>query len=227
MTSAKESESVTLAFAEAGLSALWDGASDPVAVAVVAHGAMNDMRHPFFVGVAEGLAAGGVSALRFNFPYTDAGRRYPDRPPVLFDAFQAALDEATKRAGGLPVVAGGKSMGGRMASMMAAKQEESFPATALVFFGYPLHAPGKPDQRRDEHLPKIRIPMLFIQGTSDSLARFDLMEDLVGRLAPLARMHAIEGGDHSFRVRGAKRPDLEIGRDLGAVAARFVAEVVG
>ena len=187
---------------------------------------MNDMSHDFFVGVAKGLSGGGVSVLRFNFPYTDAGRKYPDRPPVLFEALRGALDRAAEKAGGLPIVATGKSMGGRMASMMAAKEGEGFPASALVFFGYPLHAPGKSGELRDAHLPNVRIPMLFIQGTADPLARFDLVQDLVARLGPLARLHVVEGGDHSFRIRGKKRPDREIGAELGAVAASFVAEVV-
>src|SRR6266496_3562445 len=95
-------------------------------------------------------------------------------------------------------------------------------ARAMVFFGYPLHAPGRADQPRDAHLASITVPMLFIEGTQDALARFDLIESLVRRLRPLARLHVIEGGDHSFRVRGARRPDLEIGSELGAVAARFV-----
>ena len=187
---------------------------------------MNDMSHDFFTGVAKGLSRGGVSVLRFNFPYTDAGRKYPDRPPVLFEALRGALDRAAEKAGGLPIVATGKSMGGRMASMMAAKEGEGFPASALVFFGYPLHAPGKSGELRDAHLPNVRIPMLFIQGTADPLARFDLVQDVVARLGSLARLHVVEGGDHSFRVRGKKRPDREIGAELGAVAASFVTEVV-
>jgi uncharacterized protein len=185
------------------------------------------MEHPFMAGVAEGLAAEHVSVLRFNFPYVQQGRRSPDRAPVLIESWRAALNEAEDRANGLPRVAGGKSLGGRMASMLAAEEGEDFAARALVFFGYPLHAPGRADQPRDAHLSQIRVPMLFIQGTGDALARFDLVEALVRNLAPLARLHAIDGGDHSFRVRGAKRPDVEVGRELGGVAAGFIREVVG
>ena len=153
------------------------------------------------------------------------GRRAPDRPPVLLAAWRAALDEAAHRGDGLPLVASGKSMGGRMATMLAAEEGPAFVATALVLFGYPLHAPGKPDSLRDAHLPAVTVPMLFIQGTADALARFDLMEPLVRRLGPGARLHAIEGGNHSFAVRGRRRPADEIGSDLGAVAAAFIHEV--
>ena len=207
------------------LSGLWTPAEQPHAVTVVAHGAGNDMTTAFLEGAATGLAERGVSAMRFNFPFTQEGRRAPDRPPVLMGAWRAALDEAGRRAAGLPLVASGKSLGGRMASMLAAEMGRDFPASALVFFGYPLHAPGRPEGLRDAHLPDVTVPMLFIQGTADSLARFDLVEGVVRRLER-ARLHRVEGGDHSFRIRGARRPDRDIGLDLGAVAATFVRELV-
>jgi predicted alpha/beta-hydrolase family hydrolase len=185
------------------------------------------MGHPFMEGAAEGLAAEGIAVLRFEFPYMSRGRRAPDRPAVLVDAWRGALDEAVRRADGAAVTAGGKSLGGRMASMLAAEQGERFPGRALVFFGYPLHAPGKSDQPRDAHLASITVPMLFLEGTQDSFARFDLIQGVVGRLGKPARLHVVEGGDHSFRVRGVRRPDQEIGHDLGQVAASFVREVAG
>ena len=180
-----------------------------------------------FTGVAEGLVGEGVSALRFNFPYKARGRAYPDRPPVLIDSWRSALAEARRRSDGRPVAASGKSLGGRMASMLAAEDGERFDGEALVLFGYPLHAPGKSDSPRMEHLSSVVVPMLFIEGTKDPLARFDLMQSLVQQLEPRARMHVIEGGDHSFRVRGTKRPDREIGEELGRVAADFIREVSG
>jgi uncharacterized protein len=195
-------------------------------VAVLAHGAGAGMEHPFMAGAAEGLVEGGVSAMRFNFPFVEEGRRSPDRPPVLMHTWRGALEEAGRRAKGLPLAAGGKSLGGRMASILAAEEKESFAARALVFLGYPLHAPGRADQPRDAHLPDVTVPMLFIQGTEDSLATFGLIEGLVRRLGSLARLHAVRGGNHSFRVRGAKRPDLEIGRELGGVAAAFIREIL-
>jgi predicted alpha/beta-hydrolase family hydrolase len=110
--------------------------------------------------------------------------------------------------------------------MLAAEEGGQFAGRALVFFGYPLHAPGKTDHLRVDHLDAVTVPMLFIEGTKDPLARFDLVEALVARLGPRARLHMIEGGDHSFRVRGLKRSDNEIGRELGGVAAGFIREVV-
>lgn len=207
------------------VSALLSTTPDAAALAVIAHGAGAGMEHPFMAGVSDGLTANGVSVLRFNFVYIEEGRRSPDRPALLAATWSTALDAGVSRAGGLPVVAGGKSMGGRIVSMLAAERGPEFPAKALVFFGYPLHAPGRSDQPRDGHLPQVTVPMLFIQGTEDSLATHALMQELVRRLDPLARLHTIEGGDHSFRVRGARRPDDETGRALGALAAAFIHEV--
>jgi uncharacterized protein len=214
-------------FGDTELSGLWDKAADPRAVAVIAHGAGSDMRHAFYTGIARVLVAEGVSALRFNFPYMSAGRRAPDKPPVLMAAWRSVLEEAGRLGQGLPLVATGKSLGGRMGSMVAAEDGKGFSGAGLVFFGYPLHAPGKTEKIRDEHLYQVTVPMLFIEGTSDSLARFDLIQDVVKRLAPRARLHPIEGGDHSFRVRGKKRDDREIGEELGAIAAPFIKEITG
>jgi predicted alpha/beta-hydrolase family hydrolase len=207
------------------VSAIWLGAPGAFATVVVAHGAGNDMRHPFFDGIAVGLAAEPVSTLRFNFPYAEEGRRAPDRPAALMDAWRAVLAEAADRAAGAPLLASGKSLGGRMASMVAAEDGYTFPARGLIFLGYPLHAPGRTDQLRDAHLSEVRVPMLFIQGDADSLGRFDLIEQVVERLKPLARLHRIEGGDHSLRVRGAKRRDFDIGLDVAKLAASFIREV--
>jgi uncharacterized protein len=207
------------------VSGLWSEPTRAAALVVLAHGAGSDMRHPFYEGISEGLSGEGIATLRFNFPYSEEGRRSPDRPAVLMDAWRGALRAAGDRAGGRTIVASGKSLGGRMASMLAAEEGDAFPASGLVFFGYPLHAPGRTEQLRAAHLPAVRVPMLFIQGDSDSLGRFDLIEGVVGRLSPLAHLKRIEGGDHSFRVRGAKRPDVDIGRDLGRIASGFVREL--
>jgi uncharacterized protein len=207
------------------LPGLWTEAVDAVGVMALAHGAGVGMGHSFMQGVCDGLAGSGIAALRFDFPYMARGRRSPDRPAVLIDAWRGALDEATRHANGVPVGAGGKSLGGRMASMLAAEQGDRFPGRALVFFGYPLHAPGRADQIRDAHLPSIAVPMLFIEGTEDPFARFDLISGVVKALEPLASMHVVEGGDHSFRVRGRRRGDDEIGRELGQIAGEFLREV--
>jgi uncharacterized protein len=113
-----------------------------------------------------------------------------------------------------------------MASLLAAAQGEDFPGTALVFFGYPLHARGNTDRLRDAHLPQIRVPMLFIQGTRDALARLDLVEVVVKRLHPLARLRLVAGGDHSFRVRGAQRSDRENGHMVGQIASDDIRDII-
>lgn len=221
-----ESEPVRLEGAGLSVSGLWTEAPGKIAVAAIAHGAGAGMSHPFMAGVAGGLSAGGVSVLRFNFPYMDARRRAPDPPSVLTEAWKAAMHDAVSRGSGAPVFAGGKSLGGRIASLLAAAQGRDFPGTGLLFFGYPLHAPGRPDRLRDAHLSRISRSMLFIQGTRDQLARLDLIEDVVRRLHPLARLHLVEGGDHSFRVRGSRAPDQETGHRLGQIAAAFVREII-
>lgn len=199
------------------ISAIQDGPGDGP-ILVLAHGAGGTMRNPLLDGFAAGLVAAGVSCLRFNFLYSEAGRRSPDREPLLREAWSAAF--ARGREIGGPIWAGGKSMGGRIASMMVADGE--LDAAGLVFVGYPLHPPGKPDRLRDAHLDAIRAPMLWLQGTADPFARWDLLEDVVGRLGKRASLHRVEGGDHSFRVRGRPRDDAGTGTALGEAAARFV-----
>jgi hypothetical protein len=175
------------------------------------------MEDPLLAGFAEGLTAEGVSCLRFNFPYREVGKKAPDPEPVLRAAWEAAFARGTEM--GDPVWAGGKSMGGRIASMVVA---DGLRAAGLVFVGYPLHPPGKPERIRDAHLPSIRVPMLFLQGTRDSFARPDLLEKTIHRLGERATLHPVEGGDHSFRIRGALKDDPGTGRSLGEIAGRFV-----
>ncbi len=189
---------------------------------VIGHGAGNDMHSPLLSGFADGLGEAGIGSLRFNFPYKQQGRRAPDPPAVLRDALSAAFEEARERTKGAPVLAGGKSLGGRIASVLVA---DGMPAAGLVFVGYPLHAPGKTERIRDEHLDRIQVPMLFLQGTADPFARWDLLEAVVARLGTRAELYPVEGGDHSFRVRGRKRPDEEIGRELAEPAAAFIRTV--
>jgi predicted alpha/beta-hydrolase family hydrolase len=189
-------------------------------VLALAHGAGGTMRTDLLDGFAAGLAAAGVSCLRFNFSYSEAGKRGPDREPALRAVWSAVFDRA--RGVGDPAWAGGKSMGGRIASMMVADGE--LDAAGVVLVGYPLHPPGRPDRLRDEHLGGIRVPMLFLQGTADPFARWDLLTKALDRLGDRATLHPIDGGDHSFRVRGRPKDDPGTGTALGEAAARFILE---
>ncbi len=206
------------------LSTAWIAPPEAVATLVVAHGAGIGMDHPFLGGFCRALADEAIATLRFNFPYVERGRRAPDPEPVLREAWAAAFEEGHRRAGGLPVAAGAKSLGGRIASMCVA---DGMPAAALVFLGYPLHPPGKPERVRDAHLARVRVPMLFLQGTRDPFARTDVLEPVLGRLGVLAEYRPVEGGDHSFRVPGGRQEDREIGASLAAPAGAFLRRVVG
>jgi uncharacterized protein len=163
---------------------------------VLAHGAGAGKEHPWMVKVARALEAHGIDVVRFNFPYKEAGKSVPDRPTVLEAHFAKVWKDAAPSAKG-PMIAAGKSMGGRIASQVAAAGGFDPAPTALVFFGYPLHPPGKPAQRRDAHLPKIRVPMLFLHGTRDPFGTPDEMASLTASL-PSAKLHIVEGGDHSL-----------------------------
>jgi predicted alpha/beta-hydrolase family hydrolase len=196
---------------------------DAFALLVVGHGAGSPARAPFLDGFCAAAANLGLGTLRFDFPYMAAGRRMPDRAPVLIESVRTAVAAATEAARGLPVLAGGKSMGGRMASMAAA--EGGLPVSGLVFLGYPLHPPGKPERLRDEHLANVDVPMLFLQGTRDALARLDLLRPVVERLGPRAELVEIEGAGHSFRRPGGPRDAAAIGAGLAEAAASFARRV--
>jgi predicted alpha/beta-hydrolase family hydrolase len=179
------------------------------ALLVLAHGAGAGMHHPFMSTMALGLSQRGVATLRYQFPYMAAGRRGPDRPPALLRTVRAAVAAGLELAEGLPVFAGGKSMGGRMTSGAAAEDgwqvgegdgTSPAPVHGLVFLGFPLHPPGKPSTDRGEHLSRVRIPMLFLQGTRDSFAQLDLLRPVVDALGSLATLHLVDGADHGFSV---------------------------
>lgn len=189
----------------------------PSAVVVVAHGAGAGQTSPFLVRTARGLAARGLTAATFDFDYIAAGRRVPDRAPVLEARWREAIETAARAFPGLPLFIGGKSMGGRIASHVAAQGAAAL--AGLVFLGYPLHPPGKPLQRRDAHLPQIADPMLFVQGSRDAFGTADEIRDLLPRLRR-AELHEVTGGDHSFKVggRGAPRPEVVLDGVLDAVA---------
>jgi predicted alpha/beta-hydrolase family hydrolase len=185
---------------------------------VVAHGAGAGRTSPFMVRAASGMAARGVSAATFDFPYITAKRHVPDRADVLESAWREAIDAARDIFGGLPLFIGGKSMGGRIASHVAAQGCDGL--AGLVFLGYPLHPPGKPQQRRDAHLAAITEPMLFVQGSRDAFGTSGEIAELLPRLRH-AVLHEVAGGDHSFKVagRGAPKPEAVLDSVLDAVRA--------
>jgi uncharacterized protein len=176
-------------------------ASKPSAALVLAHGAGAGQASPFMVRVARGMAERSISTATFDFTYIAERRKVPDRAPVLEQRWREALDEARRTFAGLPLAIGGKSMGGRIASHIAAQGVDG--VDALVLLGYPLHPPGKPEQLRDEHLPRIGQRMLFVQGTRDPFGTSDEIAALLPRLKR-ATIHTVAGGDHSFKVPGKK-----------------------
>jgi uncharacterized protein len=218
-----EESPVTIRVGDLEVSGLYARPEHAVATLVLAHGAGAGMEHPFMSGFTRALNDDGVATLRFNFPYREAGRKFPDRPPVAIATWRAAMDEAARRAqahhGTAPVWAAGKSFGGRMASMAVADGME---AAGLIYLGYPLHPPGKPEKIRDEHLYGLTVPMLFLQGSRDTFATRELMEGVVSRIGPSAVLQWIDGGDHSFAVAGRRRDAGEIGASLAPTVADFM-----
>jgi predicted alpha/beta-hydrolase family hydrolase len=192
----------------------WRDPPEQQMTVLVAHGAGTAYDHSFLVAYADGLAAGGVNAVRFNFPYMERGRGGPDPAPVLEACYRSVLEavRADATLGGGPIVIGGKSMGGRMASHLAAA---GVPVDGLVFLGYPLHPAGQPHKLRAAHLPRITAPMLFLTGTRDALCPLERLAAVLTTV-PRAALHIVDDADHSFAVR--KRS----GRDAPAVMQELV-----
>lgn len=188
---------------------------------VLAHGAGAGMSHPFMTNLAEELAGSNVATLRYQFPYMEERRRVPDAPGVLTATVAAAVRTATQAAPGLPLLAGGKSLGGRMTSHASAQQLLEG-VRGLVFFGFPLHPPNKPGTKRAEHLAKVTVPMLFLQGTRDALADLQLLRPVCTRLGSRATLHIIEGADHSFHMlKSSGRTDEQVLRQLAETTATW------
>ena len=192
----------------------------PIAGFVLAHGAGAGQMSGFMVEAARGLSSRHITTATFDFPYITAKRKVPDRAPVLEQAWREAIESARSRMRDLPLFIGGKSMGGRIASHIAAQGNIGV-VNGLVFFGYPLHPPGRPEQKRDEHLPGIREPMLFIQGGKDTFGGGDEIRALLPRLQR-ATLHEIEGGDHSFRVSGGKARQQQVIVEVLDAAAAWI-----
>jgi uncharacterized protein len=192
---------------------------------VLAHGAGAGMTHPFMEKLADELAASGVATFRYQFPYMEERRRVPDPPAVLTVTVVAAVRAAAEAAPGLPLLAGGKSMGGRMTSQAAA-QHPLEGVQGLVFFGFPLHPPNKPGTKRADHLPKVNVPMLFLQGTRDALADLKLLRPICAKLGSRAKLHMIEGADHSFHVqKSSGTTDHQVLRELAETTASWAGAI--
>lgn len=172
--------------------------------------------------VARGLADRRISTLRYEFPYMERGSKRPDAPAVAHARVREAVAEAARRAPGSPIFAGGKSFGGRMTSQ--AQSAEALPGVrGLVFFGFPLHAPGKPSQERAAHLAQVKVPMLFLQGSRDEFATLDLLQPVVKKLGKLATLELFEDADHSFHVPARTgRKDADVREEMLEKAARWM-----
>jgi uncharacterized protein len=208
------------------VSALLQTPENARACYVLAHGAGAGMRHPFLAAVAAGLAERGVATLRYQFPYMEKGSRRPDTPKVAQAAVRAAAAEAGRRLS-LPLVAGGKSFGGRMTSQ--AQAASPLPHVGgLAFLGFPLHPPGKPSVERAGHLAEVNVPMLFLQGARDDFAERELIHTVVAELGPRATLTFFDDADHSFHVPARSgRKDAEVREVmLDALAAWIVTTVL-
>ncbi len=204
------------------VSALWQAPPAPRAVLSLAHGAGAGMTHRHMTAIADGLEARGIATLRFQFPYMEKGGKRPDAPPVAHATIHAAAAEAARRAGGLPLFAGGRSFGARMTSQAQALTPLEG-VRGLVFFAFPLHPAGKPSVERADHLARVTIPMLFLQGTADTLAQLGLLRPVVSGLGERARLILADGADHSFHVPARSgRKDAEVMDELLDEAAGWI-----
>ena len=214
---------VELPYGEATVSTAWEEpAQQSRGVVAIAHGAGAGMDHQFLVGFAAALRAEGFTTVRFNFPYFEAGRRMPGPAAHAILTWRAVVASVRAQAPDATVWACGKSYGGRMASMAAA---DGLEVDGLVYLDYPLHPPGRPDKPRVEHLPAVRPPQLFVEGTNDPFVQpLSQLEDAVDSCRD-ARIAWFEGGGHSFEVKGHKRPADEVGASVAPVVAEVIAQM--
>ena len=200
----------------------------PPAALILAHGAGAGQRQPFMVGFARALSERGLDVMTFNFLYTEQGRRVPDRMPQLVECYDAVIAAAQSQ---LPsarerLFIGGKSMGGRAATHVAGSGTVRTDIHGLILLGYPLHPPGRPDQRRDAHLPDVKRPMLFVQGSRDTFGTPEELAPVLERLSPRPVLHVVEGGDHSFKLagRGAASRQAAVYTEIQDLITRFASE---
>ena len=211
---------------EATISALLIDPPQSRACYVFAHGAGAGMAHASMAAIASGLAERGIATLRYQFPYMEKGSKRPDSPTVAHAAVRAAVSQAARCCPKLPLIAGGKSFGGRMTSQ--AQAIEALPGVhGLAFLGFPLHPAGKPSSDRAKHLVDVNVPMLFLQGTRDALAELDLLEPVVKNLGKSAKLHLVKEADHSFHVLvRSGRNDREVMAEVLDAFAAWTDEIL-
>lgn len=216
---------LTIAVGERTLDAELLELTDSTALLVLAHGAGAGFRHELMERSARALLAQGIATFRYHFPYMQEGRRRPDPPDLLEATVRAATETARLMRPNLPLFAGGRSMGGRMTSRAQAKTPLA-DVRGLVFFAFPLHPPKKPGIDRAIHLQNVEVPMLFLSGDRDALARLDLLEAVTQRRNDVATLHVVAGADHSFRVlKRSGRTLEEVDDELGRVVSCWIAEL--
>jgi len=218
---------VTFLVGTTPVSGLWQQAPDSWALYVMAHGAGAGMRHAFMGGMAEALALQGISSLRYQFPYMEKRGKRPDSPALCQATVRAAVSLARTLAPELPLIAGGKSFGGRMTSQAQADSPLEG-IKGLAFLGFPLHPPKQPSATRADHLAKVDLPMLFVQGTRDALADPAWLGPVVERLGARARLSLVEGADHAFHVPvRARRSDSDVLAELASILAAWSRSTIG
>jgi predicted alpha/beta-hydrolase family hydrolase len=202
------------------VSGLFDRPDDADGLLVMAHGAGAGMSHPFLEDLSAELNSAGIATFRYQFPYMENHRKVPDPPAVLTGVVRTALEKANHLAPDLPLFAGGKSMGGRMTSIAASEQPLGN-LRGLVFVGFPLHPPNRPGTKRAEHLARVTVPMLFLQGTRDAFADLKLLEPICANLGSRATLRTFQGADHSFHMLKSS------GTNDSAVLRRLVENIAG
>ena len=220
-------EPIKIAVGDAHVSGLLQTPPRARACYVLAHGAGAGMAHPFMANVAAGLAEHGIATLRYQFLYMERGSKRPDPPKLAHAAVRAAVAEAAKRLPKLPLIAGGKSFGGRMTSQ--AQAGVALPnVRGLAFLGFPLHPAKQPSRQRAEHLSDVRVPMLFLQGTRDALAELDQLEPVCKALGARATLRLFDGADHSFHVPARSgRTDAQVMSEMLDAFSSWIDGVIG
>jgi len=207
---------------KADISSVWLIPKKYNAVLIIAHGAGRDMNSVFVSQMHEGIAKQNILTVKFNFPYMEQGLKAPNTPHVLEETWQKVIDTVIEKTGitRKQIFLSGKSMGGRYATILAAKEDLY---AGIILYGYPLHAPGKPDKPRFDHLKAIHEPLLFFQGTRDSLCQLKVLEPLLETLSPQPTLHIIEGGDHSFKLlKRIDRSEQSVFDELVDTSAKWI-----